>query len=75
MLAPAGQASSPGPFQMSCQRFHPTRCTQSLHADSIPRMVDAAMEHGALVHGFTPTFYSRERQAEMAADAARHLGD
>lgn len=75
MLAPIGQASSSGPFEMSCQRFHPTRCTRSLHADSIPRMVDAAMAHGALAHGFTPAFYSQERQAAMAADAARHLGD
>ena len=75
MVAPAGQASLSGPFEMSCRRFHPTRCTQPLHADSIPAMIDAAMAHGALAHGFTPAFYREERQAAMAADAARQLGD
>jgi hypothetical protein len=74
MVAPDGQISSSARFEMSCQRFHPTVCTQSLRADSISRMVDAAMAHGAVAHGFTPAFYSQERQAEMAADAARHLG-
>jgi hypothetical protein len=75
MLAPVAGSSSSGEFEMGCERFHPTRCSWSLHANSVPNMVEAAMTHGALVHGFTPVFYSRERQAGMAAEAARHVGN
>jgi len=60
---------------MACERFHPTHCAQSLRASSVPSMVDAAMAHGALVHGFTPVFYSDAKQAAMAADVARYLDD
>jgi hypothetical protein len=73
MVASAAKTTSPVPFEMGCECFHPTRCAQSLCADSVSRMVDAAIAHGALAHGFTPAFYSREKRAAMAAEAARYL--
>lgn len=54
-------------FELLCSEIHPTRCCQSLNANSEEGLVELAMDHGACAHGFTPVWYTPARKATMAA--------
>jgi uncharacterized protein DUF1059 len=64
-------ASAPGlgtgDFELRCSDVHPTGCNRKLRAQRPDDLVELAREHGALVHGFTPVWYSKQRLATIAA--------
>jgi hypothetical protein len=54
-------------FEVRCADVHPVECEEALRAPSAHGLVALACEHGGLVHGFTPVWYSSERLASIAA--------
>jgi hypothetical protein len=48
-------------FELRCADVHPFGCQAALRAETLIDMVALACEHGALVHGLTPAWYSPER--------------
>jgi hypothetical protein len=62
------------PLEVPCARLHPVHCATLLRAENPAQLVNVAMEHGARVHGFTPVWYSQERQNWMIAVATRYPG-
>ena len=67
------QATSAGAVELACDRVHPVSCSEVLHASSLAGLVAIAMEHGASAHGFTPAWYTQDRQHAMAAAVTQHL--
>ena len=63
----SAQGPETGDFQLRCADVHPTACDQTLRAQRPDHVVELAREHGALVHGFTPVWYSTQRLAIIAA--------
>lgn len=61
------------PIELACESLHPVRCAAYVNASSPTGLVAVAMEHGARVHGFTPAFYSRDRQDTMLATVMREV--
>jgi hypothetical protein len=56
-----------GDFGVRCADVHPTGCDRTLRAQRPDDVVELAREHGALAHGFTPAWYSKQRLATIAA--------
>ena len=54
-------------FELRCADVHPTGCNRKLRAQRTEDVVELARHHGALVHGFTPVWYSKRRLATIAA--------
>ncbi|MGZ6575674.1 MAG: hypothetical protein ACXVHJ_32245 [Solirubrobacteraceae bacterium] len=54
-------------FELRCADIHPFGCEEALRARSAHDLVALARDHGGLVHGFTPVWYSSERIAGIAA--------
>jgi len=67
--APKGPVRPPWrpTFELRCTDVHPCGCEEALRARSAHDLVALACEHGGLVHGFTPVWYSSERLASIAA--------
>jgi hypothetical protein len=67
--APKGPARRPSrpTFELRCADVHPVECEEALRSRSAHDLVALACEHGGLVHGFTPVWYSSERLASIAA--------
>ena len=65
-LRPA-RALLPQAFEVRCADIHPGGCAQALRAPRPDDVVALACEHGKLVHGYTPVWYSAERLAAIAA--------
>jgi hypothetical protein len=67
----AAPMPAPGPgtgdFEVRCADVHSPGCDQALRARRPDDVVGLAREHGALVHGFTPAWYSKQRLALLAA--------
>ena len=61
-------------FELCCADVHPHGCAEMLQACHSSDMFAIAREHGARVHGFTPTWYSERRLAVMAAVVAQTDG-
>ena len=64
---------SPVPIEMACERLHPVHCAEALLATSVVGLLAVAMEHGARAHGFTPVWYTQDKQDAMTAAVLRHL--
>jgi hypothetical protein len=54
-------------FELRCADVHPAGCGEALRARSAHDLVALTRDHGGLVHGFTPVWYSSERLASIAA--------
>ena len=69
MPAPKGPVRRPSrpTFELRCADVHPLGCEEALRARSAHDLVALACDHGGLVHGFTPVWYSSKRLASMAA--------
>jgi hypothetical protein len=61
-------------FELRCADVHPVGCEEALRARSAHDLVALACEHGGLVHGFTPVWYSSERLASIAAAVTARPG-
>ncbi len=72
-LAPSERALRPA-FEVRCADVHPGGCGTALRAERSSDVVALACEHGALVHGLTPVWYSAERLAAIAAVVAGTRG-
>jgi hypothetical protein len=53
-------------FELRCAEVHPVCCEETLRAPSSSDVVARVCAHGALVHGFTPVWYSAARVAGIA---------
>ena len=62
-------------FELRCADVHPFGCEEALRARSANDLVALACEHGGLVHGFTPAYYSSERLASIAAAVTTALAE
>jgi hypothetical protein len=70
---PAG-ARLPQAFELRCADIHATGCEATLRAERLSDVVALACRHGALVHGFTPVWYSAERLAFIASVVTEPAG-
>jgi hypothetical protein len=70
VVAPAG-VSSPQVFELRCADAYPRGCGATLRAGRPGDVLALALEHGALVHGFTPVWYTPGRVAVIAAAVTR----
>ena len=61
-------------FEVRCADVHPVGCEEALRARSAHDVVALACEHGGLVHGFTPVWYSSKRLASIAAAVTTRPG-
>jgi predicted small metal-binding protein len=59
----------PQNFELRCGEVHPVRCNVEIRAISREKVTSRMREHGAMVHGFTPSWYHRARVASMSACA------
>jgi hypothetical protein len=59
--------------ELMCNFLHPQQCDALLLGGSVAQVVDAAMAHGALAHGYTPVWYSHDRVAAMSAAVQRRI--
>jgi hypothetical protein len=55
--------------EVRCADVHPVQCKVALRASSYEALTDRVRAHGAIAHGFTPVWYSRERISRIAAIA------
>lgn len=60
-------------FELRCADVHPAGCEEALRARSAHDLVALTCDHGGLVHGFTPAWYSSERLASIAAAITRDV--
>ena len=60
------RASLPQRFEVRCADVHALSCEETLRAERFTDVVALACQHGALLHGFTPAWYSRQRLALIA---------
>lgn len=65
MIPGAPPYASHRPVELACRQLHPVRCGKLLQANSPAELITVAMEHGAWAHGFTPVWYSKDRQDAM----------
>ena len=59
----------PQNFELRCGEVHPVRCDVAIHAMSRAEVTRRMRDHGAIVHGFTPSWYQPARVASMRAYA------
>lgn len=60
----------PQTLVLRCDDVHPVRCDVAIHATSREELTNRMCAHGALVHGFTPTWYHPARVATIALACA-----
>ena len=60
----------PPRFELRCGDVHPVRCNVQLRAMSRAELTTRMCAHGAIVHGFTPSWYHPARIATMAQACA-----
>jgi hypothetical protein len=60
----------PQRFELRCGDVHPVRCNVALHAVTREDLTRRMCAHGAIVHGFTPTWYHPGRVATIARACA-----
>jgi predicted small metal-binding protein len=60
----------PQRLQLRCGDVHPVRCNVAFHAMSREELTNRMCAHGALVHGFTPSWYHPARIATIAQACA-----
>ena len=60
-------------FELRCGDVHPIRCDVALRGASSEELTDRARAHGALVHGFTPAWYSSARLGAIARACTRSV--
>jgi hypothetical protein len=63
LLPPTGDPSLHA-FEVRCADVH-SGASRRRYARNSPAMLSLACEHGALVHGFTPAWYSPDRLAAI----------
>jgi predicted small metal-binding protein len=56
-------------FGLRCGEVHPVRCNVEIRAISREEVTIRMRDHGAMVHGFTPSWYHPARVASMSACA------
>jgi Protein of unknown function (DUF1059) len=56
---------------LRCADVHSAGCNRELRARRPEDVVELAREHGAVVHGFTAVWYSKQRLATIAAAIGR----
>jgi hypothetical protein len=56
----------PQTCEIRCADVHPVRCNVALRAPTSKALTDCVCAHGASAHGFTPTWYSRDRLAAIS---------
>jgi hypothetical protein len=59
--------------ELMCNFLHPQQCDALLLGGSVAQVVEAAMAHGAVAHGYTPVWYSHDRVAAMSAAVQRRI--
>jgi predicted small metal-binding protein len=59
-------------FELRCGDVHPVRCNVALHAVTREELTSRIRAHGAMVHGFTSTWYDPARIATITKAAALH---
>jgi hypothetical protein len=64
---PLARAPVPQAFELRCADVHRAGCEAAFRARRVSDVVALACEHGALVHGYTPAWYSSERLAIIAS--------
>ena len=57
-------------FELRCSDVHPVRCDVALRAITREELTNRMCAHGAIVHGFTPTWYHPARVATIAQACA-----
>ena len=57
-------------FELRCCDVHPVRCNVAIRATSREELTNRVRAHGAIVHGFTPTWYHAARIATIARACA-----
>jgi hypothetical protein len=58
-------------YRISCRDVHDSvRCEQTLSAPTARDLSARVIEHGWLVHGFTPAFYTPQRIEQIMSSAA-----
>ena len=67
-LAPRepARAQSERRFELRCADVVPVRCEEIFCAHCASEAIGLACEHGKLIHGFTPGWYTPERLVLMA---------
>ena len=61
--------SQRGRLQVRCADVHPIRCPVEVFGDTFDELTARASQHGAIAHGFTPSWYTARRIAAMTASA------
>jgi predicted small metal-binding protein len=59
--------------EVRCADVHPVRCNVALRGSTNESVTDRVCAHGAMVHGFTPVWYSPARIAAIAAACTRSI--
>jgi len=60
----------PQSFELRCGDVHPVRCNVAIRATSRERLTERMCAHGAIVHGFTPSWYHAARIARIGQACA-----
>jgi predicted small metal-binding protein len=60
----------PQSFELRCRDVHPVRCNVVIRATSREELTTRMCAHGAIVHGFTPSWYQPVRIATIAQACA-----
>jgi hypothetical protein len=55
----------PQNFELRCGEVHPVRCNVAIRAMSPGEVASRMCAHGAIVHGFTPSWYHPARIATI----------
>ena len=55
----------PRNFELRCGEVHPVRCNVAIRATSREELTSRMCAHGAIVHGFTPSWYHAARIATI----------
>ena len=55
----------PQRFELRCGEVHPVRCSVAIRATSREEATSRMRAHGAIVHGFTPSWYHPARIATI----------
>ena len=55
----------PHNFELRCGEVHPVRCNVAIRAMSREEVTSRMCAHGAIVHGFTPSWYHAARIATI----------
>ena len=57
---------TPQTHEVRCADVHPVRCDVALRASTRHVLSDRVRAHGAIVHGFTPVWYTRDRMDSIS---------